>query len=236
MKRYSDTGLYSLQCQVHSKLVLFNDFKDITEESLERIKKLIEQKKNKKEVLSLYSNKGLENYIETLEFISSNNALSRSNWQLFFNNFDEKVLYLILSTDPDLVTYRTFIKTDIPSVKMIESASDRTKEFLNLKRKKAIGQFITDVRSQIGFYDEYLLLFERKLKNSNILKAELETDVKIPSLTNLLRLSAKVTDLSSINESELERIKTGITKWQIDAKDQNDLNSLAYNLLNSSQY
>jgi len=225
---YDAKSLETLRRQFHSRSVTFNNFQGITNEDVETLKQIIASKKKYLEAKqSLFINPGLNNYINTLRYLT-NPTISQE-----LSTFDEKVLYLILSCDPELITMKTFISSDIlPASRINEEEDDKKRKGLEQRRYQELEQYATAVRQELGFYDGSLLKYESILSRRLLKKQGLITDVKIPSLDKLLKRAELIKTLDIITDNSLIRLRSICEMWLNEAKDPTDLNSLAYNLLN----
>lgn len=225
---YESKSLYTLEKQFHSHSVSFNNFKGLTMEDVEQIKERIATKrKNIDAKTTLNDISGLTNYINTLRYLT-NPTISQE-----LKTFDERILYLILSCDPELELMKTFISSEITPASHIEDEENETKrQELQTRRKQELNEFKNSVRSKIGFYDSRLLRYESLLSRGLFRKNGLVSDVKIPSLKSLLARAELIKNLNIITDISLLRLRSIQKRWIDEAKDPKDLNSLAYNLLN----
>ena len=225
---YDSINLETLKNQFHSRSVNFQNFKNITNEDVARIRELINAKLPKIENTKTYDrNQGLDNYINTLRYLT-NPTISQE-----LKTFDEKVLLLILSCDPDLETMKTFLQSDITPTSDIEVEEDeKKKQQLQIKRNQEIASYESEVRKKIGFYDPKLLRYESLLHRGLFKETGFSSDIKKPSLKTLLARAELIQGISIISEANLQRLQEINERWLKEAKDPSDLNSLAYNLLN----
>ena len=217
----------TLKRQFHSRSVTFNKFINITEEDIARIKKMISSRAQSKVNNGINLYPGLNNYINTLRYLTNPTILKD------LSTFDEKILYLILSCDPDFETMKTFISSEITPSSYIDDEEDETKKRnLKEKRKQELQAYSDQVRNKIGFYDGNLLKYESILSRGLFKKQGFLSDIKIPSLKTIFEHAGIIKNLNIINEVNLTRLQAIRDKWLEEAKDPSDLNSLAYNLLN----
>ena len=222
---YEGKSLITMQQQFHTRAVSFEDFKNITDKDIQRIKEQIKaHSKNTKKIYG--TNLGLMNYINTLQYLI-NPTIS-----LELKTFDEKVLYLILSCDPNLEMMDAFLSSEITPLQDIEDAAVEARKALKEQRNKEIALYESEVRKRIGFYDPKLLRYESLLHRGLFKKEGFVADVKSPSIGSLLKRSEKIENINIINALNLLRLKSIAERWAVEAKDPKDLNSLAYNLLN----
>ena len=227
---YMNLDIRILQRQFYDKTVSFNNFRNITKESIESILTKIKLRaKRAQESESRYTNNSLNNYIKTLQY------LINPKIGLELKTIDERLLYLILSVDPDFKMFEAFLESDIIPESDIKSASAEEQPALQQKRKTSITSFSDRVRDEIGFYDPNLLKYESALKKGLLKEKGFFSKVRIPTISSLIRKADKVANLDVISDLNLGRIKYLIQKWYTEAKDPQDLNSLAYNIINNRE-
>ncbi len=224
---YDFFNLDTVRRQLHSRSVSFNNFNEITEKDIERIKRKIESLKAFSAPKYSYVSEASNNYVSTLKYLT-NPQISAE-----YKTFDEKILHLILATDPDFITFKTFLASNITPIADINDEQDeKRRRQLQDQRRLEIETFENEVRKQIGFYDGNLIKYERILTMTLFKTEGFISDVKTPSLNPLLKRAELVKNINVITELNLKRLKLVAERWTTMAKDPQDLNSLAYNLLN----
>ena len=159
-----------------------------------------------------------------MEFLSARHA------HLEFGDYDRRILFLILASDPDFLMHDIFLDTEIISESTIKQAPEEDKEKLKEKRKRQLSEFRDKVKSKLGFYDTNFLAYESDLRKI-IDKDKLIFNVKYDALSRILERAQGVTIFDKITEEDLERLKLASERWLIEAENLKDFNSLAYNLL-----
>ena len=221
------TDLSVMRNQFYQRAVSFNGFRDITLEDVQGILSLIKERKSRvTKPTSIFISTGLDNYIQTLRY------LLNPKIGLELRTIDERLIYLILATDPNFETFNAFLASNIISTHDIESAPAVEQKRLAKERENALSAYETQVRETIGFYDPRLLKYESILKKGLLKSSGFFQGVIIPSINGLLKKADNIESFDNISSNILERIKLLKEKWCIEAKDPKDLNSLAYNLLN----
>jgi len=224
---YNYFNVDTVRRQLHSRSISFNNFKEITEEDIKRIKKKIESLKTFSVPKYSYVSKESDNYASTLRYLT-NPRISTE-----YKTFDEKILHLILATDPDFITFKTFLASNITPIEDINDEQDeKRRRQLQDQRRLEIETFENEVRKQIGFYDGNLVKYERILTMTLFKTEGFISDVKTSSINPLLKRAELVKNINVITELNLKRLKLVAERWATMAKDPQDLNSLAYNLLN----
>ena len=108
----------------------FKNFSKLTEEDLVTLSnKVYRLQETMNDTLSNQSEKisKLERYQRTLQFLTSQNI------RLELKTFDERIAYLIMMTDPNLIMFKEFLKIDLinsADLTKIEDENERN----NLKR------------------------------------------------------------------------------------------------------
>ena len=255
---YNYFNVDTVRRQLHSRSVSFNNFKEITEEDIKRIKKKIESLKTFSVPKYSYVSKESDNYASTLRYLTNPRISTEYktiekayeiNIEFDYDNikninyilkdiivkktFDEKILHLILATDPDFITFKTFLASNITPIEDINDEQDeKRRRQLQDQRRLEIETFEKEVRKQIGFYDGNLIKYERILTMTLFKTEGFISDVKTSSINPLLKRAELVKNINVITELNLKRLKLVAERWATMAKDPQDLNSLAYNLLN----
>ena len=224
------TDLSVMRNQFYQRAVSFNGFRDITLEDVQGILSLIKERKSRvTKPTSIFISTGLDNYIQTLRY------LLNPKIGLELRTIDERLIYLILATDPNFETFNSFLASNIISTHDIESAPAVEQKRLAKERENALSAYETQVRETIGFYDPRLLKYESILKKGLLKSSGFFQGVIIPSINGLLKKADNIESFDNISSNILERIKLLKEKWCIEAKDPKDLNSLAYNILNNRE-
>ncbi len=223
---YESVNVDTLRRQFHSRSVSFNNFQNITEQDIEKIKEKVNRINSYVKANNSYLNGvGLNKYISALKYLTSPKIAME------YKTFDAKILHLILAVDPDLKMYDQFVISDITSLSSIKNAEPEKKAELEAKRAYDIDIFANQIRKELGFYDGQLIKYERILRSTLFKKEGFYEDVTAPSIQPLLNRTAFIKNLDMIDEKQVEILKKSIEKWYIEAKNPQDFNSLAFNLL-----
>ncbi len=219
-----------LQKQFYAKAVSFNYFKDVTKEDIERILTKVKiRQKRATEDKSVFLNNNLAFYVNTLKYLI--------NPRIYFElkTIDERILFLILSTDPELKTYTSFLGSEIIPLEDIKTASEEEAPNLTDQRNNAIYNFEKEVRTEIGFYDQQFIKYESILSKGLFKDKGLIEDVKIPSIRSITRKADQIENIEKLNQLSIARMNRIRDRWYTEAKNPSDFNSLAYNILNNSR-
>lgn len=208
-------------------------FSELDAEDLAKLAKSIYWRDNDdtdKVSYSLKNMDGLIRYRNALEF------LTNPTIHMTLRTFDERIAYLIMMADPELVIYKEFLKTNIISLNEIEQTEDKKKKKeLTRERDKAISEYVSKVRSKIGFYDPKLLKYEKEYFSKYFSTRELITEVENNDYERLLLGSKLLKSFDNITDERFEELEE-IAKSCISLTDGNySVNAAAYNVLNQKQ-
>lgn len=187
----------------------FNKYKNINQEQIRKIRNevniLLEELNTYLKIHSIFEKK-LYIYQKVLEYLS-NPIISMK-----YPTFDERILFLILATDPNCDTYRTYIANITKN-----SSSDEKYKIINT------------IRKQLGFYDKNLLPFEKYY----LLKYNIITDIKI-DYTNLIILSANtLVSFEHITDEQYKLLTEKRALWDTLAGKTLSNKTYAYNIFYS---
>lgn len=155
--------LYQKSCDYHS-------FIESNDETLAIISKAIYQNDEKFGTFLNHQGSRFQRYIDTLSY------LTKTQVQIKYT-FDQRIIFLILSVDPELNALRIFIKTKIPSLQSIEQQPKKLQKSLLEQRKSIIANMQETIRKCLGFYDSELIKYERDFYQ-NFLKKEKRRTLK----------------------------------------------------------
>ena len=150
---------------------------------------------------------------------------------LEFKTFDERVAYLIMMTDPNLVTFKEFLKLDLISLAEISKASsDKERERLKTKRKQTLAAFESAVREQIGFCDIKLLKFEKLFFKRYFNEKELITEVGGNYQDAIISNAKFLRNFNSISDERYETLVSIAQTWLSLAPNEYNSKVAAYSL------
>ncbi len=192
----------------------YNRFRNISEADIDRIQKKVEL---------LFGNKK-HNFNEAIEFLAGKDI------HFSFPNYDERILFLILASDPDFLMHKIYLDSEIILESTISKANDEKKEELTKQRKQQLSNFISRVKAKLGFFDNTFLTYESDLRKI-LEKDSLVFNVKYDALSKLFERASMIKDFDAITDERLEKLKAFGERWLIEAPNSKDYNSLAYNLL-----
>ena len=159
-------------------------FTQITDEQLSAISDKVYKKMEIEEESSYYrtsKSSKLDRYIRALLYLTSPNI------HFDIKTFDERLAYLIMMVDPNLVTFKEFLKINLVSLQEIANTEDvKLRNKMLEERKQTLLSYETAVRDQIGFFDVKLLKFEELFFKRFYAEKELITEVGQNNQDNLL--------------------------------------------------
>lgn len=187
--------------------------------------------------------------IETDAQIFKNNHLSRKNYldeniglyrqallyltepktSFKYKTFDEKVLFLITTVDPNLEIFNAFLRYDIPSLDDINQMAEEEQEKEITKRNTNIADFIETIRRKIGISNHRLLRFESIL--SRRFTKEFKNNIKKNYLNTILEYAANVKDFSTITDEDFAKITLIASYYLAKVNYETTPNTTAYNII-----
>lgn len=211
----------------------FNRFAAISEEQLLAYSKFFYTKQDEFVETQPFKYKrlpGLERYEMTLQYLTN----PRIHFDL--KTFDERLVYLIMINDPNLVIFKEFLKLDLVSLADIEKVEDQ-KEKLRLKQERnhALVEYEARVREQIGFYDPRLLKFEECFFKRFFNEKELITDVGINNQDGLMAKAKLLRSFNSISDERFEELKDIAQAWLSLAPEKYNTKVATYSLTHQNK-
>lgn len=208
-------------------------FLELSEEDLVLLSKKVYKKEEIMDDVLLQGTKkmsNLERYRRTLQYLTSPLI------GLEFRTFDERIAFLIMMVDPNLVTFKEFLKTDLISLEEIEKAAD-DKEKCRLRniRSQTIAAYETSVREKIGFYDVKLLKHEELYFKRFFGEKELVTEVNSHNQDSFIKRSKLLKDFNSISDERYERLTDLAQIWLSVAPDKFNSKVATYSVTNQKK-
>ena len=205
-------------------------FLELSEEDLVLLTKKVYKKEELMDDVLLQGTKkmsNLERYRRTLQYLTSPLI------GLEFRTFDERIAFLIMMVDPNLVTFKEFLKTDLISLEEIEKvADDKEKCRLINKRKKAISEYESRVREKIGFYDPKLLKYEDLYFKRFFGEKELITEVLNNNQDSFMKKVKYLKNFDSISDERYEELKEVAQTWLSFVPDKYNSKVATYSVTN----
>lgn len=208
-------------------------FLELSEEDLVLLSKKVYKKEEIMDDVLLQGTKNmsnLERYRRTLQYLTSPLI------GLEFRTFDERIAFLIMMVDPNLVTFKEFLKTDLISLEEIEKvADDKEKCRLRNIRSQTISAYETSVREKIGFYDVKLLKYEELYFKRFFGEKELVTEVNSHNQDSFIKRSKLLKDFNSISDERYERLTDLAQIWLSVVPDKFNSKVATYSVTNQKK-
>lgn len=189
----------------------FENFMKLSEEQLSALAKKIY--KNQEATIDnqchlLVKTSKLKRYYNTLEY------LTNPYIHLELKTFDERMAYLIMTIDPNLVIFKEFLKMNLISLADIAKIEDE-KERINLlkRRNQVILSFESLVREEIGFYDIKILKYEEMFFLKFFGEKELITEVENDYHDSLMIKAKLLRDFNSISDDRYNELSDIAQIW-----------------------
>ena len=134
-----------------------------------------------------------------------------------------------MSVDPELESFKEFLKTNITPTKVINAEQDPKKQQeLISQRESEILEMQTRIRNKIGFYDSKLLKYEETYFKRFISSKELITKVNQDNITKLLRIIPLISSFNDISDERYQILQEKAKEWLATTNCENDLFTAAY--------
>ena len=180
-------------------------FMDLTEDDLKELKKKVEEKRQMMSdnvtFRSVHMPK-FDVYQSALEY------LTNPTIHLKYRTFDERVAFLIMMVDPELVLFREYLKLNAISKEEIAKVEDKKERAALLqKRNQAILNFQSTVREKLGFYDAKLIKYEEMYFNKFLGEKELITEVGNNNQEAIIFRAKVLSNFDSVSDERFEQLK-----------------------------
>ena len=194
----------SFQNRFYLKERSSNGFSDLSEDRLSEIAKRVYKRQEMMEdspVRRTERLSKLERYQKTLLYLTSPQI------HLEYKSFDEKLAFLIMVVDPELVTYKEFLKINLMSTSELFKVEDRKeRERLMDLRNQTVSGYESTVREKIGFYDPRLLKYEELFFKKFYNDKELVTDVRMNNQDTLMLRARFIKSFDRISDERYEEL------------------------------
>ena len=119
-----------------------------------------------------------------------------------------------MMTDPNLVTFKEFLKVDLISSTDIDKVEDeKERNVLNKTREQAISTYKSIVREKIGFFDVKLLKYEELFFKRFFNEKELVTEVGSNNQDSLMIKAKLLNNFNSISDDRYEELVSVAQTW-----------------------
>ena len=208
-------------------------FLELSEEDLVLLSKKVYRKEEIMDDVFLQGTKkmsNLERYRRTLQYLTSPLI------GLEFRTFDERIAFLIMMVDPNLITFKEFLKTDLISLEEIEKVDDdKERSHLRNVRTQTISAYESSVREKIGFYDVKLLKYEELYFKRFFGEKELVTEVNSHNQDGFIKHSKLLKDFNSISDERYKRLTDIAQIWLSVAPDKFNSKVATYSVTNQKK-
>jgi len=219
--------------KLYQKESSFNKFSELSKEQLSLLSnKVYKMQEQLSEELSpiLKNISNLEKYQKTIKYLTNPQIHSK------LKTFDERIAFLIMMTDPELVTYKEFLKINLISKSEITKAEDKqTRNYLIEKRNKTISKYQYLVREKIGFFDIKLLKYEELFFKIYFADKELITEIENNNQDNLIIKAKTLKDFNSISNKRYEELKNIAQTWLSLTNQKYNSKVAAYSITNQNK-
>ena len=211
-----------------------NNFKNITKEQIEQIKKDVLQRK---EIYGDISKSEL--YYRTLAYLTSINIHTK------YKTYDERLLFLIYTMDPDLKIAQIYLES--PLITLYESKNmvipdkeDDEEEYLEYQSKKELHNYTlakikTYMHNSFGITDPDFVYFERLFYFSYVLKEQLATNIKSNQVQELLDKAITVRSYDRYSNEDYNHAIELAKQYIAIQPDYQNPNTVAFNLLKQNK-
>lgn len=207
----------------------YNQYQDITDDRLEKLKNTAENTRTSffKEHNVFSVNKNLDLYFMFVTRIST------PEYRKMYS-FDERMLLMILVTDPELSAYKIYQDSKIVSKSFInQTENENSKKYLIDKRSKQIKEFQSKVRDKIGYFDGNLITYEKDYYNKLLNKDSFVKGIKM-DYSKILLSKVNEIDTSLFTPSVLDKVNEKVQEY-ISTVDNYDYKSVSYHLINQNK-
>ena len=176
-------------------------FLELSEEQLSTLSKKVYKMQEKMSSTISDNISKLEKYQRTMQY------LTNPFIHLDLKTFDERMAYLIMMADPNLVIFKEFLKIDLISISEITKVNDeKERNHLNNIRKQTISAYKSKVREKIGFFDAKLLKYEEMFFKKFFNEHELINEVGNNNQDSLLAKAKVLKDFNNISDKRYEEL------------------------------
>lgn len=205
-------SLEQCKTKLYQRENFFKYFNDITEEDLVEITKKVYR------FLSIMYNPNTTTKPETINDLEKYKRilsyLSNPNIHNDLKTYDERIIFLIIAMDPNLITFKEFLKINILSIEEITKVeSKRKRNQLFEERNKTLIEFESKIRSLIGVFDAKLLKYEEIFFKKFYNEKELITEVNQSNEDKFLFYGYHIKSFDSITEERFKELQEKAQTW-----------------------
>lgn len=150
--------------------------------------------------------------------------------------FDERLAFLIMAVDPNLITFKEFLKINLQSIDEITLEPNlKIRNKLFDQRNETLNKYENTVREQIGFFDAKLLKYEELFFKKFYSKRELITEVKQRNEDNLMSLEKYLESFKSISDKRYDELIEKAQLWLTLVPDKYKTKIATYSVTNQKK-
>lgn len=213
MTHYAET-IEKLQRKFYQYSNNFNHFEKIDNQREQELK-------DKYSYLFDSKSKSLNTYYNFLSFLVN-------NIEMHLLSFDERLYLLISYIDPELITFKEYLKSNIKPSKQFEDLTEQLD--YNAKRKIQISLFTSSVHKLLGFCDERLIKYENEFFNK-FYNTELLRNITKDYSATLLQYIVFISNFSSITKERLTELEIIADNWLKTQQSTNVFATSTFNIL-----
>lgn len=226
---YTSPTIVQIRNKLYQNKRNFKNFEGITKERLAEIAKKVAEKtemrnENNNKNYSPLNRDKLSIYYDTLIYLTNN--LIHTQY-----TFDERIIFLIMTVDPELISFKEFLNTElIPTKTIADTTNPKEKATLILKRDEQLKEMQNRIRTKIGFYDANLIAYEKEYFKIFLKEKELIRKVKQDYATSFLSSISIIKSLNSVTEERKKELEEKAFEWISLTNAQNDIKTAAYSV------
>lgn len=234
MSTFNPIQYTSIHGRFYSRKKECNNFRNITKEQIEEIKKAAEERKQ------IHGNiQPTELYYRTLAYLTSINI------HMKYKTYDEKLLFLIFTIDPEFKISKLYLES--PLITVYESKTliepdkeENEEEYIEYHNKKeshnnALKNIKNYMLANFGITDQDFVYFERIFYYTHILKEELVTNVKSNQIKEFFDKAIAVRSYDKYTDEEYEKAIELAKQYIANQDDYKNPNTVAFNLLKQNK-
>ena len=208
-------------------------FSELDEEKLAEVAKKVYKKQ---EVMFGKTTRGFERIQKLDRYKNVLNYLTNPTIHFELKTFDEKLAFLIMAVDPNLVVFKEFLKLDLVNSYDINNSKDEEdKKSLEAKRKEKLLEYENTVREKLGFYDPKLLNYEEVFFFKFFGEKELITEIKNNNQDLLLFKARLLKNFNSISDERFKELMDIAQSWLSLSSDIPNIKAAAYSVTNQKK-
>lgn len=209
-----------LQGKLYQREPSFMGFDGLSEETIESLRESYNEAEESKT-----ESDGLRNYIETLRYLTSPNV------RLKLPTFDDRIIFLIQSVDPNMLMYKMYASAQLTTTAQINEADEQEKKVLLAQRKNEVAEIVRKIRHALGFYDNRLLKYESILYNKYLKTTDFIKEASRDYTPNIIRAAKTVRSFQNVTDERYKELADLVTLWETQTNGKGNAKLAAYTIL-----